>query len=177
MPPAGRHRSETWAELLAQALVSRAIEALEGMDSDAERLSGESGLSNVWEEICVQVQMEHSFYWETYVETMESLVGAYVEDLDRDARVALWKLTEQGEEYFDELDDEAPDPAHTPFSHDDICAMLMSRLMQVASDHESPRIDAFKAGHLGEADTVDYFEDDDGDECSDDISDPDDEDR
>lgn len=167
MPPAGRYRSDAWQELLALALVSRTIEALEGMDSDAERLSGESGLSNVWEEICVQVQLEHSFYWDTYVETMENLVGAYVEDLDREARVALWKLTERGEEYFDGLEGAAPDPACTPFSNDDICEMLMSRLMQVASDHESPTIEAFKAGHLGDADSVDDLDDEEIDDESD----------
>ena len=83
-----QHIVAAWAKQLSDKLLKESISALEQMDS-SEMLSGDdSGLKNVWEEICVQVQDEQSFFWDTYVETMESLLSGYVELLDRDARLS-----------------------------------------------------------------------------------------
>lgn len=103
-----QHLVAAWASQLSDKLIKEAILSLEAMDSQ-EMLSGESGLKNVWEEICVQVQDEQSFFWGTYVEIMEELLAGHVEMLDVDARLALWTLTNSGWEYIDDhqADDEA----------------------------------------------------------------------
>jgi hypothetical protein len=55
------------AEHAAERITSRAIRGLQRMPSG---ISGEeSGLANVWNEICVQVQHEHSFAWNAYDQT------------------------------------------------------------------------------------------------------------
>ncbi|EMS31165.1 hypothetical protein C943_02312 [Mariniradius saccharolyticus AK6] len=47
-------------------------------------LSGQdSGLINVWEEICVQIQGEYSFYWDSYEETVELFLQPYLEKLNQ----------------------------------------------------------------------------------------------
>lgn len=67
-----QHIVAAWAAQISDKIIMEAIDALQKMDSD-EMLSGNSGLKNVWEEVCVQVQDEQSFFWDTYVETIESL--------------------------------------------------------------------------------------------------------
>ena len=57
------------AESVCQHVSDKTIRALQGMTDANMLLSGDdSGLINVWEEICVQLQNEESFYWDTYVE-------------------------------------------------------------------------------------------------------------
>ncbi len=61
------------------------------------RLSGDdSGLANVWDEICVQAQFEESFSWDAYVETGKAIVGGFVADLSPHEKEALWLQTEAG---------------------------------------------------------------------------------
>jgi hypothetical protein len=43
------------------------------------RMSGDSGLRNVWEELCVQMQGEKSFYWNLYEQHVYSQGLAYIE--------------------------------------------------------------------------------------------------
>ncbi len=53
-----------------------------------QRLTGEhltsgqdSGLTNVWDEVCVQVQLERSFLWYAYEQTVRTLVERQVGEL------------------------------------------------------------------------------------------------
>lgn len=160
-----QHLVAAWASQLSDKLIKEAILSLEAMDSQ-EMLSGESGLKNVWEEICVQVQDEQSFFWGTYVEIMEELLAGHVEMLDVDARLALWTLTNSGWEYIDDhqADDEAG--LDIPVAADEIVAMLMDDLLSAAANHESPSISRFLQRH---EDGFDELEDDeDGGEDDDD---------
>ncbi len=154
-----QHLVAAWASQLSDKLIKEAILSLEAMDSQ-EMLSGESGLKNVWEEICVQVQDEQSFFWGTYVEIMEELLAGHVEMLDVDARLALWTLTNSGWEYID--DHQADDAAglDIPVAADEIVAMLMDRLLSAAANHESRSISRFLLRH---EDGFDELEDDEED--------------
>lgn len=60
-------------------------------------LSGDdSGLKNVWDEICVQVQGDRSFYWDAYVDTVEQMLHHDVESLSTDVEMAIWFQSENG---------------------------------------------------------------------------------
>jgi len=57
------------------------ITQLKGLKEDHFKLSGDdSGLENVWEEICAQCQGEYSYDWEVYKETIENFI---VEELNK----------------------------------------------------------------------------------------------
>lgn len=159
-----QHLVAAWASQLSDKLIKDAIQSLEAMDSQ-EMLSGDSGLKNVWEEICVQVQDEQSFFWETYVETIESLLAGYVEMLDANARLALWTLTESGQDYIDDCqtDDEAG--LDIPVDADEIVSMLKDGLLSAAANHESRSISRFLQRH---EDGFDELEDDEEDDSEDD---------
>ncbi|MCH2209520.1 MAG: hypothetical protein MK132_27170 [Lentisphaerales bacterium] len=63
-------------------------------------MSGDdSGLSNVWNEICVQKQKERSFFYESYIDLIELTVEDVVNDLNRDELTLLWFETESGQEW------------------------------------------------------------------------------
>jgi hypothetical protein len=80
--------------------VIRTLDAMEG------GLSGDdSGLSSLWEEICVQVQYEQSIDWDMCDTTVRETVQHKVEELPPFEREALWLLTEEGSDW--ECDDEA----------------------------------------------------------------------
>ena len=164
-----QHLVTAWASQLSDKLIKDAIQSLEEMASQ-EMLSGDSGLKNVWEEICVQVQGEQSFFWDTYVETMEGGLAGHVEMLGADARLALWTLTDSGLDYIDdhETDDEAG--LDIPVDADEIVAMLMDGLLSAAANHESPSISRFLQRHeegfdeLEDDEEYDPEEDEDGGE-------------
>ena len=53
-------------------------------------LSGDfSGLTTIWDEICVQVQKEMSHYWDSYDLTVRSLVDYDVSELKPFEQLAL----------------------------------------------------------------------------------------
>lgn len=162
-----QHIVSAWAEQLAGKLIQDAIEALQKMDS-AEMLSGDSGLKNVWEEICVQVQGEQSFFWDTYVETMEGLLEGYAELLNPDARMALWAVTDQGWDYIADHHADDQGAAQAPVEMDAIVDMLRGKLLAAAADFSNQRVERFLARHEDGYDELDDDEEDEEREDGDD---------
>ena len=102
-----RSIAHSWATQLGSKVVKSGVAALKRKDTE-QILSGEdSGLKNVWDEICVQVQSEESVFWGTYLETVEGILLGLVEALNRAERLALWAETDEGWDYvYDHRDDE-----------------------------------------------------------------------
>lgn len=124
-----------WALGLKASCTQGVIAALQTMDD--EMLSGDSGLANVWEEICAQVQGAQSADWSTYEDVIESLVHAKVELLGREQQLAIWAQTDDGwawvHDHFDEddSDDTAPLDVHA------VCRLIVEDVISAASDYES----------------------------------------
>src|SRR4051794_20690503 len=69
-------------EVAAQAAERVSRRTISALQKRAETTSGDdSGLKTVWDEVCVQVQYERSFYWDAYDETVRGFVAAYIEEL------------------------------------------------------------------------------------------------
>ena len=154
-----------WARQLSDKLIKDSIAALEQMDAN-EMLSGDdSGLKNVWEEICVQVQQEESIFWDAYLETMEGLLTGFVELLDRDARMALWAVTDEGSDYVDDHQADTDGVRDVPVSEDEIVSKLKDGLLSAAANYSNARITKFLARH---EDGYDELEEDEDDEDLDD---------
>src|SRR5688500_13420926 len=83
------------ANKACEAISGKVIRALTKM-TDGMQSGDDSGLKNVWEEICVQVQGEESVFWEAYLETIESLILKEVSELDAATKQAIWLQSEQG---------------------------------------------------------------------------------
>lgn len=138
-----RSISNAWATQLTKTVVKLAVAALKKM-KDGQRLSGEdSGLKNVWDEICVQVQSEESVFWGAYLETAEGILLGLVEALNRAERLALWAETDEGWDYvYDHRDDE--DGAEkAPVFNDEIVNKLRDELLSVAAGYSNKRIEKY----------------------------------
>lgn len=67
------------SEVITQKLVGKCKRYLHSLPA---MLSGDnSGLANVWDELCVQVQGEHSYYWDAYLETIDDFLRWPVDEL------------------------------------------------------------------------------------------------
>lgn len=87
-----------FAEEIAIRISKKVVPALKGIKNT---LSGDdSGLESVWEEICVQVQLEHSTFWEAYEEVLEGLLSEQVERLKQHEVLALWFQIDEGVEWL-----------------------------------------------------------------------------
>lgn len=122
------------AESVCRCLSRRVVLALQRMTDD--RLSGDdSCLQNTWDEICVQVQHEHSFAWDAYDQTVRALVAGEVESLADFEREAVWLQTPQGVEW--DCDD---GHSHNPVFNDDIVEYIISDVYTQADNWSNPRI-------------------------------------
>lgn len=114
----------------------------------------DSGLENIWEEICVQVQGEQSIFWSMYEDLVDTCVTAHVMTLNRDEKIALWLTTDDGLDWsLDQQDDD--DGCLVPFSNDAILEELRSCVLSVAEDYENDRIDSYKWGSAEDEATSD----------------------
>ncbi len=104
---------------LGMKLVGRVMRTLRSIKLT---MSGDdSGLLNVWDEICVQAQYEQSFYWEDVYKPMIE------EEVEK--RVVEMGLVA----YFDEPEEE--DDAHSDMLRD-----LTNDVMELAGKYENRRI-------------------------------------
>lgn len=141
-----QHIVSVWAGRIRDKVVDDAVAELERMNGQGgEMLSGGSGLKTVWEEICVQVQGEQSYFWNFYLETMEGVLSGCVELLDPDSRLALWTATDAGWDYVYDHRDENEGVDDVPVMSDEIVSKLMESLLEAAADFENLRVEKFLA--------------------------------
>lgn len=127
------------ASALKNRIVGACIRDLQRMREHL--LSGDdSGLANIWDEICVQEQQERSFSWKAYEETMDALVGYRVSELRPYELDALWLLTPQGDEWDCEPDDMRDG---YPVVQQEVEDHLMVELLTAASNWSNARISRY----------------------------------
>jgi len=56
-------------------------------------------LKNVWDEVCVQVQDEESWEWDSYLDMISSIIRYEVRKLNMVTKKAIWLQTEEGFEW------------------------------------------------------------------------------
>lgn len=127
------------AQQAATRLARKVIRDLQQMH---QTLSGEgSELRTTWDEICVQVQGEQSYFWDTYDETARQLVSAYTDELAEHEREAIWLQTDAGFDWrFDDPEEREP----YPVCDDDIIDHITRQhVYAVAERWSNVRIRAF----------------------------------
>lgn len=136
--------------LLKADVLVKAVTALKSMKG-ASLLSGDdSGLSNVWDEVCVQVQGEESFHWDTYLDVIDDLLTRLVQELSSQERLALWLRTEEGYDWLDEVKLGNADGNEPAVSIDQVSDCLKSDLMARAADFENAAIRRYLANQYGD---------------------------
>ncbi len=81
----------------------------------------DSGLRNVWDEVCVQVQGQESVMWDVYLDTISGIIAGYLSGLDDAVKQAIWLQTNNGMDW--EPSEEEKD---TPSSEEDIADYILT---------------------------------------------------
>jgi hypothetical protein len=131
----------TLGENASQRIVRKVIRNLQELNDTNALLSGEnSGLANTWDEICVQLQGEESYFWDAYEDMIESSTRYFVGKLPDYEREAVWLLTAEGEDWDCEPEeDRDPDPV---FNYD-IVRYIAGCVMTAGNDWSNHRIRSF----------------------------------
>lgn len=126
-------------EAVTKRLITGCIRDLQAMKENL--LSGEdSGLENIWDEICVQQQQEQSIYWDVYQATMDTFIEHRVDQLLPHELDAVWFLTQEGDDWDTELEEERD---AYPVMAQDVVAYLQGELLTAASDWSNARISVY----------------------------------
>jgi len=126
------------AEQVCQRVTRRVIRYLQEL-VDGLQSGDDSGLTNAWEEICVQVQGEQSVLWDAYYDVMvRQIVSMEVPGLPEHERDAVWLLTPEGEQWDAEEEGERE---KSPVAEDNIIDYLANEYVYPAAGNWSnPRI-------------------------------------
>ncbi len=129
------------AERVCTRLTRRTIRKLQ--EFTFCRLFGDdSCLANTWDEICVQIQLEESFAFDVYEQTVRAIIAGHVEELPLFERDAVWIQTPEGLDWYcDDEDERAPNPVDP----DDIVSyVIQDYVFAEAYDWRNPRIRKYK---------------------------------
>jgi hypothetical protein len=108
----------------------------------------DSPLLDTWDEICAQVQCEHSDFWDVYEETATAVLTSLIAKLPPRKREALWLQTEQG---FDRDWDHMHDAdSECPVSTDEVVEYVWDEVRNAAANGSNKRIRAYLDAHWAE---------------------------
>jgi len=132
----------TVAELaghVADRVTRRLVRQLQGLEAG---LLSDSGMKNLWDEICVQTRTD-SAWSDSYVDFMMPKLEAIIASLHRHEQMALWLQTYAGQCFMDDCEDGRDCYATAPVSTEEIARHLMSEeVMYLAWNYENSRIRA-----------------------------------
>jgi hypothetical protein len=124
------------AEQECKRISRKVVLALQKM-TDGMQSGDDSGLKNIWDEICVQVQSEQSIMWNLYEDLISDIIAWEVEKLGDVHKQAIWLQTSEGI-YWD--DDKKP----IPYVDQDITDYIFrSYVLNAAADWKNRRIEAY----------------------------------
>lgn len=96
--------------------------------------SEDSGLENVWDEICVQLQHQESVLWDVYDTTVRSMVELEVDRLKPFEKEAIWLQTKQGSDWSIDQEEE---PDSIPVINSDIIDHVLCHFLYRDADNWS----------------------------------------
>jgi hypothetical protein len=155
---------DTKASRLKSDVVCKAITALESMTGNLLLSGDDSMLRNTWEEVCVQVQGEESFYWDTYLNVIDDLLTGFVRELSQQDLLALWSMTEAGGFWLDDVESGEVDGNEPPVAIEEIIDYLKTDLVSKAADFENSSTRRYLAHQNGDYEEENEDEEEDGEE-------------
>jgi hypothetical protein len=122
--------TEPSADQLCDSLVTKVV--LDLQEITDLPFGEESGLINLWEEICVQRQGDESEAWFVYEETVRVLTEAHLEDLSASDHKTIWLETDQGIDW--KCEEESEKGFDAPVSLTDIAAYIAGQYVYRRAD-------------------------------------------
>ena len=153
------------ARALGQSMAEQVRADLEEMDETL--LSGaDSRLISLWQEICVQVQGEESFVWDTYLELVTGMISVRVADLSKAEQEMLWLATDTGRDWLYDVvhADDEPAPEQPGLDTDELAEWIWTEFLRPLSESErDPNVIAYLKGEEWSGDDDDELDEDEED--------------
>ena len=138
------------AKLIAN-LTGPVIRHLQSIKRDSGMMQSpeSSGLINLWDEICVQVQWEYSPYWDSYEDYIEAIIDESVRTLPKEEKLMIWLSSESFSDWADSYDeDDNCDDAFSEFfpegyDSDAIIKTIYEEVISRADVYQNRRITTF----------------------------------
>ena len=132
------HLASEIADLATQRVVRATIRCLQGL-REGLQFGDDSGLTSIWDEVCVQIQTERLLVWWAYEDTIRSVICTEVKRLAPYELKAIWLDTRAGEEWAEKMGvGEKP-----CYCLDDVEDRAYSALLSTAANYTNERIRAF----------------------------------
>jgi hypothetical protein len=103
----------------------------------------DSGLTNVWDELCVQAQGEQSAFYDLYLDTAEKMIQALLREMSPHLQALLWLETEEGRELRWMDEDDTPDLAGIWVEAEVAQYILQEYVLQRAADYTNKKIENY----------------------------------
>lgn len=113
------------------------IRRLQKLNGRSLLYSEDSGLINTWDEICVEVQSEETYYRRLYLPTIEDFVDTEIDKLASSLQQAIWLQTENGSAW----EPEDGDPVNVPQDIADY--VIQEYVLNKAEEWSNRRIDRY----------------------------------
>ncbi len=133
------------AESAGRSIAQRVIPALQNLKGEHLQSGDDSGLKNVWEEICVQVQSgDYSYFLEAYEMTIDSFIRGHIEKLEEHVTLALWLQTYEGETWSCDAGSQGIDSDEVPWLMEDVVAYIRNyHVLPAAGGWSNKRISRY----------------------------------
>lgn len=113
----------------------------------------DSGLKTIWDELCVQAQVEYSVMWDVYEDTMLRMVEAETDQqkLDKTVIGAIFLQTDAGSDWEREIEEKIEDgeikewdQENVDYDIEKVCLYIIEEyIMKAAHDYTNKRIEKF----------------------------------
>ena len=152
------HMNQIYGDLLAShtsklidSLSGPIIKHLQGIKRGSGMMQSpeSNGLINLWDEICVQVQLDYSLYWEVYEDYIRIIIEERVGKLSKEEKLMIWLSSESFSEWSDSFDtDENCDDAFSGFFPEGyesaaVIQTIYDEVISCAENYSNRRITTF----------------------------------
>ena len=139
------------ADKMRSAVVRKCIRKLQSHKRDSNMLQSDedSGLENLWDEVCVQTQFQYFWNWCLYEDYMKDLICSFLKDMfDENELNILWSQTEEFVEWLDEYYDNPKGYLHKcniigTYCLDNIMDLIFDDLISVSVNYTNARIEKY----------------------------------
>jgi hypothetical protein len=94
------------ASAALEKISRRVMTALQRIKGSSLQSGVDSRLTNVWDEVCIQVQTEYSFHWDAYKAIIDPLIEDEIQKFPAYVGHAIWFQTDRGFAWLCNAEDE-----------------------------------------------------------------------
>lgn len=143
-----QHVSDEACQKISKEIIKELKRMKKGLPS-----GDDSGLKTIWDELCVQAQVEYSVMWDAYEDTMLRMIEAEIDTqkLDKVVIGAIFLQTDAGSDWEEDIENKIEDGEIKEWDQADVDYdrtevgkyIIQEHIMKAAHDYTNRRIEKF----------------------------------